>query len=486
MLDGSIVPFDEIEKDMGKGLDMGAVRAVLSGGEPTIHPDFIRIVETARRLGYKEVQTVSNGRMFSSKTFFNDAVNAGLGEITFSIHGHKKEIHETLTNAEGSFKQTMTGLIRAVKQPGLIVNIDIVLNRINVPYLPEMIGSFSKLGIYEYDLLHLVPFGSTWKNADRLFYDIEDYREQFDKVFEIAGSPSFHIWTNRLPPRNLERHPHLIQSPVKLYDEVRGRKDSFSKLLFEGEDFFCRDERCSHCFIRGLCEYIKDISDLLPGGSFKYIKADTTDIINGIDLPYGVESLYLNCPDGEQLSRVVSRLPELERVYLELESNNFEQQHFSELTEKGSDVFVVCHERPILEQALSMDSIQILAEINRDNIEVGKSSGNITWFFARDSDANFIEFIKMTDDRKPEILNLPECVLTDGSELLPLFVPIKVLEIIKMGNINIQDVLDSIVSCYIDYGYFTKFTGCSDCKNQGKCTGFHVNTLLLYVEGKSK
>ena len=32
-----------------------------SGGEPTIHPDFLRIVATARDLGFSHIQIASNG-----------------------------------------------------------------------------------------------------------------------------------------------------------------------------------------------------------------------------------------------------------------------------------------------------------------------------------------------------------------------------------------------------------------------------------------
>ena len=42
--DGSHLPRAEIEGQIASGADAGATRLILSGGEPTIHPDFIDFV----------------------------------------------------------------------------------------------------------------------------------------------------------------------------------------------------------------------------------------------------------------------------------------------------------------------------------------------------------------------------------------------------------------------------------------------------------
>ncbi|MBT3465167.1 radical SAM protein, partial [archaeon] len=88
---------DRIKKELEDGIKEGCTRVILSGGEPSIHPDFPKIIKLAKSIGYKKIQTISNGRMFSYRKFLNDCIGSGLSEITFSIHGHTSEIHDALT-----------------------------------------------------------------------------------------------------------------------------------------------------------------------------------------------------------------------------------------------------------------------------------------------------------------------------------------------------------------------------------------------------
>ena len=62
--DGTIRDREEIKAQILDGRRRGATRLILSGGEPTIHPNFVDFVRLGRRAGYRKIQTVTNGRMF--------------------------------------------------------------------------------------------------------------------------------------------------------------------------------------------------------------------------------------------------------------------------------------------------------------------------------------------------------------------------------------------------------------------------------------
>jgi MoaA/NifB/PqqE/SkfB family radical SAM enzyme len=71
---------------------------------------------------------------------------AGLEEVTFSFHSHNAEIHDYLVATPGAFKKSLRGLIYIKKYfPHIIVNIDIVVNKINVDHLPDIVRFFKKL-----------------------------------------------------------------------------------------------------------------------------------------------------------------------------------------------------------------------------------------------------------------------------------------------------------------------------------------------------
>ena len=88
---------EEVKADLRRGREeLNAWKVILSGGEATLHPKFPEFVRYAREIGYGRVQTVTNGVRFAEPDFFRDALDAGLGEITFSLHGHTAELHDHL------------------------------------------------------------------------------------------------------------------------------------------------------------------------------------------------------------------------------------------------------------------------------------------------------------------------------------------------------------------------------------------------------
>ncbi|OGS00706.1 MAG: hypothetical protein A3G41_05705 [Elusimicrobia bacterium RIFCSPLOWO2_12_FULL_59_9] len=253
--DGTNIPFPAVVDDLQRGRDRGVVRVVLSGGEPTIHPDYLRIVSRAREMEYTHIQTVTNGKMFCYKNFLDQAVTGGLTEITFSIHGHTAQLHDSQVKMPGSFVQAMAGLTSALKIPGLIVSVDIVLSRLNVKHLPEMLEFFVGVGVREFDLLQVIPFGLAWQNNSGLFYDIEENLPYLRKAFEYSKRPDISLWTNRFPPKYLEGFENLIQYPGKLRDEVLGEaKDMFEAYLRQGKLMLCHGDRCRFCYNDELCQ----------------------------------------------------------------------------------------------------------------------------------------------------------------------------------------------------------------------------------------
>lgn len=241
----------EIRKELQEGIKEGCTRLVLSGGEATIHPDFIKVVQLGKKLGYTRVQVISNGRMFSYKNFVNDAVKGGLDEITFSIHGHTKDLQDKLTGIDGTFEQVVKGIKNALKQ-NIIVNVDIVLNKMNVEHFPEIIQFLLNLGIMEFDVLQITPFGRASNGS--LFYDIKENMPAIRKGLDTALKAGAVVWTNRFPPQYLEGYEELMQDPIKLLDEIRGREKEYE----ENEHLSCYGKACSLCYLKELCKFIVD------------------------------------------------------------------------------------------------------------------------------------------------------------------------------------------------------------------------------------
>jgi uncharacterized radical SAM superfamily Fe-S cluster-containing enzyme len=65
-----------------------------SGGEPTIHPDFIKIIKTANEKKFAQVQVATNGIEFAKRyDFLKEASQAGLNTIYLSFDGVSDDIY---------------------------------------------------------------------------------------------------------------------------------------------------------------------------------------------------------------------------------------------------------------------------------------------------------------------------------------------------------------------------------------------------------
>jgi len=259
---GGMRPRAEVEADIDEGRALGATRLILSGGEATIHPEFTDLVGYGKAAGYGHVQTISNGRMFAYRWFADAALAAGLDEVTFSVHGHTAELHDELTGVPGSFAQTVAGIRNMVGR--CVVSGDVVINRRNVRHLRDVLDLFAGLGVHEYDLLMVVPFGRAWP-GDHVLFDPAEHLDDLHRAFELADSAQVHLWTNRLAPELLEGREDLIQDPHKLHDEVRGRRDLWDDLV-EGRPMRCEGKRCERCFIAPLCRAMADAATQLQAG----------------------------------------------------------------------------------------------------------------------------------------------------------------------------------------------------------------------------
>ncbi len=275
--DGRIRSRDEVKTQILDGRRKGAERLILSGGEPTIHPDFVDFVRLGRAAGYAKVQTITNGRMFAYREFLRRAVDAGLGEITFSIHGPDAKIHDALVGVKGAFDEEVAGLRHALEDGRPIVNIDVCVNRANVKHLGEMLRRFIAMGVREFDLLQVIPFGRAFREArETLFYDLEEARPWLLEAFEYARRPDVHVWLNRFPVEHLEGFEELIQDPYKLNDEVRGRKPEYERWLDEGVPLPCREPaRCKHCYVARLCDRLEATIADVEANRFDVVRIDT-------------------------------------------------------------------------------------------------------------------------------------------------------------------------------------------------------------------
>ncbi len=154
---------EQIEQNLREGRRRGVGGVVLTGGEPTLHRDFLWTIRLARSLGYVEIQVQTNGRLFCYPQSCRAAIEAGATEFSPALHGADQEAHDGLTRASGSFRQTVSAIGNLVELGQRVVT-NTVVNAKNYRRLPEIARLLVSLGVDQFQLAFVHIAGTAYQN----------------------------------------------------------------------------------------------------------------------------------------------------------------------------------------------------------------------------------------------------------------------------------------------------------------------------------
>lgn len=122
-----------------------AVQMRLTGGEPTLHPEFIAIFEAATDYD-AQVTVFSNGRWRNPEQLIQRMKGRrNFSGFLISLHGACAETHESFTHVSGSFVQAVQNIQLAV-QAGIPVAISTVLTQQSWRETEEVVQLAKQLG----------------------------------------------------------------------------------------------------------------------------------------------------------------------------------------------------------------------------------------------------------------------------------------------------------------------------------------------------
>jgi MoaA/NifB/PqqE/SkfB family radical SAM enzyme len=178
---------DQVQTILQANVKSGKV--LFTAGEPTLHPDLPMFVRQAKRLGYKSIGVITNGRRMSYQAYTEALVRSGLNNVVVSIHGHTARLHESLTRTPGSFQQTAGGLkvlTRLRKRYPLSISTSTVVNKRNMEHLSDIIQYLIEGFEPNQIVLNAIqPMGRSDYFFDRL---VPKYTEMAEAVTKVLGA----------------------------------------------------------------------------------------------------------------------------------------------------------------------------------------------------------------------------------------------------------------------------------------------------------
>jgi molybdenum cofactor biosynthesis enzyme MoaA len=481
----------DVHQELRRGREeLNADKVILSGGEGSIHPKFIDFVRYAKEIGYSRVQTVTNGYMFAKREFYLKAVEAGLGEITFSLHGHTPELHDRLTGVEGAFDRLMKGMIRARRDGRVIVNVDVCINKQNVEYIDKIVALCLSVGVSEFDLLHVIPQGAAYENRDELFYDPVEYLPRLQKVFRLNRHRDVVVWTNRFPVEFLEGLEDLIQDPHKMLDEVNGRRFQVRRYLDEGTPLECREKtRCQYCFIEPFCTTADRVIERQHQASWNvwWIGATDATMPAASELPFGCRSVGITVDDLTALEALPVQ-PEV-GIYVRPKTTS----RVVDRTKVPNRLLLALREPEQLDVVLNGAPLPADVEV-----EIELNQRTAPWLLAqRERMATYLDVVRL---HQPTHEFLKDAVANDVRDLKGFFtelaLPIRTsgltpclapdTQLVEAPKILEKKLFDQttgrlaireLARSHVVHGYLAKSLRCRTCVVTERCEGAHINFL---------
>lgn len=151
-----------------------------TGGEPTLHPDFLRIMEYAHHIGLMS-GFVSNGNLLT-EDYVKALKQAGTTSCQISLHGSTADRHEQFTQVKGSFRKAVQAITYLLAED-IHVNVNMTVNKKNMDDILNTARMVKELGIHSFSITRFVFSGTG--NAHQQELGIE--RSDLDALLQELG-----------------------------------------------------------------------------------------------------------------------------------------------------------------------------------------------------------------------------------------------------------------------------------------------------------
>lgn len=102
----------------------------ISGSDPIEYTKIVPLVRYIRKLGFVNIRLSTHGRRLADKNFAREIIKAGVNIFRIPVYGSNAKIHDSITQAEGSFDEAING-IKSIKNMKKQVGLNIITAIVN-------------------------------------------------------------------------------------------------------------------------------------------------------------------------------------------------------------------------------------------------------------------------------------------------------------------------------------------------------------------
>jgi len=164
--------------------DIGVFILTFTGGEPTLSDDLAELLLYAQNKGMV-TGLITNGRRLKDKSYVETLEKAGLDFAQFTLESHKPKIHDSMTGAKGSWKETVEG-IKNASQSKVYVTTNSTLSNYNAPDFLDTVDFIKSLNVAAFGCNSLIHSGKANAVGEEFALPLETLKELLPRIRDKA------------------------------------------------------------------------------------------------------------------------------------------------------------------------------------------------------------------------------------------------------------------------------------------------------------
>ncbi|MBN2881594.1 radical SAM protein [Candidatus Woesearchaeota archaeon] len=246
--------YDELKNQIIGLPSQGFDAVTLTGGEPTFRRDIVDLIKLINSLGMT-VFIQTNGRAFYYPEFSDKFKDLNVSGFVIAVHGSNSQIHDSITQKNGSFNQTIKGIQNLVSLNKYVVG-KVVISKKNMSDLLDIIKILSDIGVSRTVLSFPHGLGNAWKYRDVVIPRYSDLKDVLYSVFDYAKLNGVSL--------SIETFPFcFLREQDYMFNQVFSQGEKYYVKNVESSEFDWNSVRiqikkkfdfCNSCIMNQACE----------------------------------------------------------------------------------------------------------------------------------------------------------------------------------------------------------------------------------------
>lgn len=224
-------PVHEIIEDLQFAREQNIEKVSFTGGEPTLHPDLLKLIAASRALGFRRITLVTNGVMISVAGRLDRLVEAGVNAVGISFDTPDRETAQEIWQVDGDspvFECVVRAFEAVGHYPALPLQSIAVVTAMNYRQLPALARFFVDLSrriqnLFVPTLDFVMPEENAWIHRARVVPRLTDTIPFVREALEFSHAEGLPLTYRGFPSCLLPGlEPYSLDRYMTIFSLVRG------------------------------------------------------------------------------------------------------------------------------------------------------------------------------------------------------------------------------------------------------------------------